>query len=85
MDKTGRRHTAGDSQFALFSLGGRDFGIEVGNVKEIVRLKKTIRPPDCPPFLEGFINLRNIVVPVLDLRNRFSLPASGSLEAKSGA
>lgn len=76
MDKTGLRYTTGDSQFALFSLGGRDFGIEVGNVKEIVRLKKTIRPPDCPPFLEGFINLRNILVPVLDLRNRFSLPAS---------
>lgn len=75
MDRTGRRQLTGDFQFALFSLGGRDFGIEVGNVKEIVRLKKIARPPDCPPFLEGFIGLRNIVVPVLDLRKRFSLPA----------
>ncbi len=82
MDKTGRRQIPGDFQFARFSLGGREFGIEVRNVKEIIRLRKTARPPDCPPFLEGFIKLRSIAVPVLDLRKRFSLPASPLPEAR---
>lgn len=76
MNKTGRGHIKSDFQFARFSLGGREFGIEVRDVKEIVRSRAASRPPGCPPFLEGFITLRNIVVPVLDLRKRFSLPLS---------
>ena len=82
MEKTGRRHMTGDFQFARFSLGGREFGIELRNVKEIIRLRKAERPPDCPPFLEGFINLRSIAVPVIDLRKRFSLPAVSLPEAR---
>ncbi len=82
MNKTGRGHIGGDFQFARFSLGGREFGIEVRDVKEIVRLREASRPPGCPPFLEGFITLRNIVVPVLDLRKRFSLPVSAFPDAR---
>lgn len=82
MNKTGRGHIKSDFQFARFSLGGREFGIEVRGVKEIVRLKAASRPPGCPPFLEGFITLRNIVVPVIDLRKRFSLPVSAVPEAR---
>ena len=51
-------------------------------VKEIIRLREASRAPDCPPFLEGFIRLRNIVVPVVDLRKRFSLPFAESEHAR---
>jgi len=75
MNKTVRSHIAGDFQFALLRLGEREFGVAVGHVKEVIRLKNTERPKDCPSSLEGFIRLRNIEVPVLDLRKRFSFPA----------
>lgn len=82
MENKKPRQLGHDFQFARFRLGEREFGIEIKKVKEIIRLRETSREPCCPPFLEGFIRLRNIVVPVLDLRKRFSLPFTESEHAR---
>lgn len=63
-------HTvAADGQMSLacFELRGRLFGIDVANVREVVRWQEITPLPLSPPLIEGVVELRNGVVPVLDL------------------
>jgi purine-binding chemotaxis protein CheW len=63
-------HTmAADGQMSLacFELDGRCFGIDVANVREVVRWKPITPLPLSPPLIEGVVELRNGLVPVLDL------------------
>ncbi|EKP95047.1 chemotaxis protein CheW [Thermaerobacter subterraneus] len=63
----------------LFRLAGEDYGIDVGCVREIITWQQPTRVPRTPPFVEGIINLRGHIIPVLDLRRRLGLP-EGSRE-----
>lgn len=58
----------------VFSLAHEQYGVEVDKVKTIERMQPMTRVPKTPPFVKGVINLRGIVVPVIDLRGRFNLP-----------
>lgn len=69
------RYSQSDFQFARFSLSSREFGLDVRDVKEVIRLSDIEKPSGTPAFIEGFIRLRTILVPLIDLRKRFSLPA----------
>lgn len=60
----------------VFALGSEQYGIEVDKVKTIERIMPMTRVPKTPPFVKGVINLRGVVVPVIDLRGRFGLPES---------
>jgi purine-binding chemotaxis protein CheW len=67
---------AGESQFLVFSLGAEEFGLPIASVDEVARAPEQItRVPKTPRFLEGVINLRGEVLPVVDQRRRFDLPA----------
>jgi purine-binding chemotaxis protein CheW len=57
----------------VFSLGSEEYGIEVEKVKTIERMHSLTRVPKTPEFIKGVMNLRGVVVPVLDLRGRFDL------------
>jgi purine-binding chemotaxis protein CheW len=61
-------------EFLIFELGGQRFGLDVAEVREIVRAVCPVPLPGAPLVVEGVINLRGRVVPVLDLRRRFRLP-----------
>ena len=61
-------------QVACFRLGADLYAIDIMRIKEIVRPLKLTRPPKFPDFVEGIINLRGLVMPVIDLRKRFDLP-----------
>jgi len=62
-------------QFVVFRLGDEEFALPIGSVDEVVRVPDQIaRIPKTPKFLEGVINLRGEVVPVVDQRRRFELP-----------
>ena len=50
------------------------FSGEILKVQEIIRFAELTRIPQSPPFIEGVLNLRGKVVPVMDLRTRFSMP-----------
>lgn len=63
-------------QLVTFRLGDETFGIEIKNVHEIIRWQEVTRIPRAPAFLEGVIDLRGNVVPVLDLRRRFGTGAA---------
>lgn len=61
-------------QVVSFRLGGEDYAIEITKAKEIILVEGITRVPQMPPWIEGVINLRGNVIPVLDLRKRFALP-----------
>jgi purine-binding chemotaxis protein CheW len=68
--------TAGPTQFLSFILGGEEYAIEILRVKEIIEYDEPTRVPAMPPMVRGVVNLRGRVVPVLDLAERFGLPAT---------
>jgi purine-binding chemotaxis protein CheW len=69
-----------DEQFIIFRLGNQDYGIPIAAVTEIARPPEHItRLPKSPPFIEGVMNLRGSVVPIVDLRRRFDLTGKEQL------
>ena len=69
--------TGGDEQqLVVFELGAELYGVEIARVHEIIRLQTVTRVPRAPAFVEGVINLRGKVIPVVDLRRRFGLPTA---------
>lgn len=62
-------------QLVTFELAGEEFAVDILAVREINRMMELTRVPQSPPEVEGVINLRGKIIPVLDLRKRFSLPA----------
>jgi purine-binding chemotaxis protein CheW len=68
--------TDDDEQVVVFRLGKEEFGVPIASVQEIVRVPDALtHVPKAPPFVEGVINLRGTVLPVIDLRKRLGLPA----------
>jgi purine-binding chemotaxis protein CheW len=63
-----------DEQVVIFRLDKEEFGAPIASVQEIVRVpEQLIRVPKAPSFVEGVINLRGTVLPVIDLRLRLGL------------
>ena len=63
-----------DEQFIIFRLGEQEFGLPVGAVDEIARPPRHVTPlPKAPAFIDGVMNLRGQVVPLVDLRRRFGV------------
>jgi purine-binding chemotaxis protein CheW len=62
-------------KFLTFSLADEDYGIEIRYVIEIIGIQKITKVPNLPIFIKGVINLRGKVIPVMDVRARFGLPA----------
>jgi purine-binding chemotaxis protein CheW len=60
-------------QLVTFSIDGEEFGVEILKVQEIIRMMDITRVPRAPRFVEGVINLRGKVIPIVDLRKRFGL------------
>jgi purine-binding chemotaxis protein CheW len=61
-------------QIACFRLGDDTYAVDIMRIREIIRLQKLTGLPKAPPFVEGVINLRGLVIPVISLRKRFDLP-----------
>ena len=59
----------------VFELGGQRYGLPTLDVSELVRAVAITRLPDAPAFIEGVVNVRGRILPVLDIRARFHLPA----------
>ena len=64
----------GDFQIVTFFLGQEEFGVDILLVQEIIRPAPVTEVPNTPRFVEGVINLRGKVVPVIDLRKRLNIP-----------
>lgn len=62
-------------QFVSFVIAGEEFGVNILTVQEIIRPVEITRVPHAPEFVEGVINLRGRILPVIDLRTRFGFPS----------
>ena len=77
VEKTVEQTLGGDErQLVVFQLGAEFYGVDIARVHEIIRLQSITRVPRAPAFVEGVINLRGKVIPVVDLRRRFGLESS---------
>jgi purine-binding chemotaxis protein CheW len=64
------------AQYLTFTLAGEVFAIDIGKVREVLDYTAVTRVPRTPEFMCGVINLRGNVVPVVDMRLKFGLPAT---------
>lgn len=64
-----------EKQYVVFNLDKEEFGIDIMNVKEIIPYQESIQIPNSPDFIEGVINYRGNVIPIINLRKRFKLEA----------
>jgi len=62
-------------QLVTFRLGTEEYSLDILSVQEIIRHMHLTKVPRTPDFVEGVINLRGRVIPVLDLRKRFGMPS----------
>ena len=62
-------------QLVTFRIGEEEFGVDILAVQEIIRLMQITMVPRAPAFIEGVINLRGKVIPVINMRTRFGMPA----------
>jgi purine-binding chemotaxis protein CheW len=60
-----------DLQVVGFRIGNETYGVRIGSVREIVRVPEITSVPSAPDTIEGVINLRGKIIPVMDLRKRF--------------
>ena len=74
MAATGVEQTA---QYLTFRLGEEVFALEISQVREVLDYTQITRVPRMPEFMRGVINLRGSVVPVVDLRLKFGMSATG--------
>ena len=68
-------HANEELQLVIFHLAKEEYGLPITKVQEINRLVPITRLPQTPSFMEGIINLRGFIIPIVDLRKRFQLPA----------
>jgi purine-binding chemotaxis protein CheW len=61
-------------QVVSFKLGSEEYGVEIAQVQEINRMVAVTHVPRAPQFMEGVINLRGQLIPIIDLRARFGMP-----------
>lgn len=61
------------TQLVTFRLGANEYGIDIMQAREIIKMEKITLIPNAPHYVEGVINLRGNVIPIIDLKRRFNL------------
>lgn len=69
-----------ERQLVVFDLASEAYGVNIGTVREIIRMQQITHVPEAPQYVDGVINLRGRVIPVIDLRKRFGLAVSEQTE-----
>jgi purine-binding chemotaxis protein CheW len=78
--KETEEENAGEQQLVVFTLGGEEFGVDIKQVREIIR-KEDITPiPNAPEFVKGVINLRGKITTIIDLRKKLGLPEKEDID-----
>jgi purine-binding chemotaxis protein CheW len=77
---SGVRSGASPGKYLTFGLGDEVYGLEILKVQEIIGLMRVTRVPGLPEVIRGVLNLRGKVIPVIDLRRKFSMEAKSDTE-----
>lgn len=75
MDQAIRRMTIKEGKYLTFTLANETYGVGILKVKEIIGMMPVTSVPRTPDFVKGVINLRGKVIPIIDLRLKFSMEA----------
>src|SRR5258706_8110369 len=73
MERIGKATATKVKEFLTFKLGGQEYGIDILKVQEIRGYDNVTRIANAPAFIKGVINLRGIIVPIVDMRIKFNL------------
>jgi purine-binding chemotaxis protein CheW len=73
LDETAQKTSDNTTQYLSFVLGTEEYGVDILRVQEIRSWEPVSRVPNVPPHEKGVVNLRGAIVPIIDLRERFSL------------
>jgi len=73
---TGTALSTAELQIVVFELADERYGLDIAKVYEIIRHQPITAVPQAPSFVEGVINLRGRIIPVVDLRQRFGFAGS---------
>ena len=65
-----------EHQLVVFKIGDEEFGVDISQVREIVRLLEITYMPKAPAFIDGVVNLRGQIVTIIDLAKRLGIPSS---------
>ncbi|MFA5524079.1 MAG: chemotaxis protein CheW [Tissierellales bacterium] len=71
-----------EKQYVIFKLGKEEYGIDIMNVREIVQYQESVKIPNSPVFIEGIINYRGKVIPIICLKRKFGM-AGGQKDANT--
>jgi purine-binding chemotaxis protein CheW len=74
IDDKGAKRSTETMQIVSFALGKEEYGVDIAQVQEINRMVAITHVPRAPHFMEGVINLRGQLIPIIDLRTRFGMP-----------
>ncbi len=74
IDDKAKQFSGETLQVVSFSLSNEEYGVDIGQVQEINRMVSITHVPRAPHFMEGVINLRGQLIPIIDLRTRFGMP-----------
>lgn len=77
---TEQTYSSSEIQLVIFKLGREEYGVSILQVQEIKRITDITRVPHTPEYIQGVINLRGSVLPVIDLKKRLNLPPQASTE-----
>lgn len=70
-----------EKQYVIFKLSDQEYGIDIMNVSEITITKESTKVPNLDSYIEGVINMRGKIIPVVNLKKRFSLKDNGEIKS----
>ena len=62
-----------ERQYVIFKLDKEEYGVDIMHVKEISEYKESVKVPSAPSFVDGIINYRGVITPIINLRRKFKL------------
>lgn len=75
------RETADLTQLVAFGVADGDYAVDIMRIKEIINPVPVTPMPKAPPFIEGVIELRGAILPIVEVRKRFDLPTTAPTRA----
>ncbi|WFD11413.1 chemotaxis protein CheW [Tepidibacter hydrothermalis] len=62
-----------EKKYVIFKLNNEEYGVDIMKVKEVSEVKERVKVPNTPDFVDGIINIRGDVTPIINLKKRFNL------------
>ena len=62
-----------ENKYVIFKINSEEYGVDIMKVKEVSEFKKSVSVPNAPAFVDGIINLRGDITPIISLKKRFGM------------